>query len=115
MKLSELKDKIIKGNNMGAELVCISKGQEIWGIKGILQHYRSGNLIICGCKEESISTVDFIEIIDKILDKSDDFEVKTVVVEPSIIKDEDIEDIKYVQFTQIDDIKMIFINIENNI
>jgi hypothetical protein len=115
MKLSELKDKIIKGQNMGAEVVCINKGQELWGIKGILEHYRSGNLMLCGCKEDSISTVDFIKLVDKTLDASGDSDVKIVVVDPLLIEDKDIENIKYVQFAQIDDIKMIFISIENNI
>ena len=111
MKLLELKDKVIKGQTMGAEVVYISKGQELWGIRGILEHYRSGNLMLCGCKEDSISTVDFIKLLDKILDTSGNCYVKTVVVDPTLIEDKDIEDIKYVQFAQVDEIKMIFITI----
>ncbi|HSQ34095.1 MAG TPA: hypothetical protein VLM81_04325 [Peptostreptococcaceae bacterium] len=111
MKLSELKDKIIKGQAMGAEVVCINKGQELWGIKGILEHYRSGNLMLCGCREDSISTGDFIQLVDKILVSSGDLDVKTVVVDPLAIEDKDIENIKYVQFAQLDDVKMIFISI----
>jgi len=115
MKLLELKDKVIKGQSMGAEIVYINKGQDLWGVKGILEHYRSGNLILCGCKDESISTDDFIKLIDKILDTSDNLDVKAVVVDPTSIEEKDIESIKYVQFAQIDDIKMIFISMENNI
>jgi hypothetical protein len=115
MKLSELKDKIIKGQTMGAEVVCINKGQELWGIKGILEHYRTGNLMLCGCREDSISAVDFVQLVDKILVSSGDLDVKIVVVDPLSIEDKDIENIKYVQFAQIDDIKMILISIENNI
>lgn len=107
MKLLQLKEKINKGIDLGAEVVYIKEDSLLFGIETILRDERNEGIVLIKSKGESLKSEDFVNILDEIYDKVGNANV--YVGKESKYRDED-KLVDFIEFAQYEDIKMLFLN-----
>ncbi|MGL5756216.1 MAG: hypothetical protein ACRCYC_12885 [Paraclostridium sp.] len=107
MNLLQLKEKINKGIDLGAEVVYIKEDSLLFGIEKILRNEDNEDIVLIKSKGESLKSEDFINILDEIYDKVGN--VNVCVGKESKYRDED-KPIDFIEFAQYEDIKMLFLN-----
>ncbi|MEG0070269.1 MAG: hypothetical protein RR693_10855, partial [Cetobacterium sp.] len=69
MKLLQLKEKINKGIDLGAEVVYIKEDSLLFGIETILRDEENEGIVLIKSKGESLKSEDFVNILNEIYDK----------------------------------------------
>ncbi len=108
MNLLQLKGKIKKGIDLGAEVVYIKEESLLFGIEAIIFNEENNNIVFIKSKEEGIKSQDFIDIIDEKYNRVGN--ISACVGKESKYRSDD-KPISYVEFAQYEEIKMLFLNI----
>ncbi|AUN15141.1 hypothetical protein JGS6364_24821 [[Clostridium] sordellii] len=107
MNLIQLKEKVNKGIELGAQVVYIKEESLLFGIEKILKNEENKSIVLVKSKGESLKSEDFINIIDEIYNHIGDVEV--FIGKDNKYRNED-KSIEFVEFAQYEDIKMLFLN-----
>ena len=75
MNLIQLKEKVNKGIELGAQVVYIKEESLLFGIEKILKNEENKSIVLVKSKGESLKSEDFINIIDEIYNHIGDVEV----------------------------------------
>ena len=108
MNLLDFKNKLIKGNELGGEVVYIIEDNLLYGIESIYKNHEVNSISLLKSEQNSIKVHDLIEFLER---ECDDFYEGDVFIGNTIHSREDKKGIVSVEFAQYEAIKMIFINI----
>ena len=102
------KNKLIKGKELGGEVVYIKEDNLLYGIESIYKNHEVNSISLLKSEQNSIKVHDLIEFLER---ECDDFYEGDVFIGNTIHSREDKKGIVSVEFAQYEAIKMIFINI----
>lgn len=108
MNIIELKSKLEKGQNLGAEVVYIKEENLLCGIGSIYKDQEDKSITILKSDEETIKVSDFIKLLNEICVNIGNGQVYTGSSEYCR---EGCKEIVSLEFAQYELTKMIFINI----
>lgn len=108
MNLLDFKNKLIKGKELGGEVVYIKEDNLLYGIESIYKNHEINSISLLKSEQNSIKVHDLIEFLER---ECDDFCEGDVSIGSTIHSREDNKGIVSVEFAQYEAIKMIFINI----
>lgn len=108
MNLIELKDKLEKGRNLGAEVVYIKEENLLCGIGSIYKDQEEKSITILKSEEETIKVNDFIKLLNEICVNIGNGQV---YAGSSEYCRKGLKEIVSLEFAQYEATKMIFINI----
>ena len=103
MNLLDFKNKLIKGKELGGEVVYIKEDNLLYGIESIYKNHEVNSISLLKSEQNSIKVHDLIEFLER--------ECGDVFIGNTIHSREDKKGIVSVEFAQYEAIKMIFINI----
>lgn len=108
MNLLELKEKVSKGIELGAEVVYIKEENLLFGLQSAI--HDKDKVVFIKSKDESIKTDDFINMVDDIHQQRGN--VKAYVGDDTVYRNDGkpIEFLEFAQFPDNDNIKMLFLN-----
>lgn len=108
MNLLDFKNKLIKGQQLGGEVVYIKEDNLLYGIESVYKNHEVNSIYLLKSENNSIKSNDLIEFLEK---ECDDFYECDVFIGSSIDSRQENKEIISIEFAQYEDIKMIFINI----
>lgn len=108
MNLLDFKNKLIKGKELGGDVVYIKEDNLLYGIESIYKNHEVNSISLLKSEQNSIKVHDLIEFLER---ECDDFYEGDVFIGNTIHSREDKKGIVSVEFAQYEAIKMIFINI----
>lgn len=108
MNIIELKNKLEKGKQLGAEVVYIKEENLLCGIGSIYKDKENNSITILKSEDETIKVVDFINLLNEIYPGIGNGQVFTGSNEYCR---EGCKEIVSLEFAQYEMTKMIFINI----
>ena len=108
MNLLDFKNKLIKGKELGGEVVYIKEDNIISGIGSVYKSEDGDSVTLLKSKEESVKVNDFIKILDDL--NTDIGDIEVFIGTDNYTRAND-KEIKSIEFAQYETIKMIFINV----
>lgn len=108
MNLLDFKNKLIKGKELGGEVVYIKEDNLLYGIESIYKNHEINSISLLKSEQNSIKVHDLIEFLER---ECDEFCDGDVYIGSNIHSREDNKRIVSIEFAQYEAIKMIFINI----
>ncbi len=108
MNLSDFKNKLIKGKELGGEVVYIREDNLLYGIESIYKNHEVNSISLLKSEQNSIKVHDLIDFLEK---ECEDFYEGDIFIGNSINSRKDCKGIVSVEFAQYESIKMIFINV----
>ena len=108
MNLLDFKNKLIKGKELGGEVVYIKEDNLLYGIESIYKNHEVNSISLLKSEQNSIKVHDLIEFLEK---ECDDFYERDVLIGSNIQSRKENKNIVSVEFAQYESIKMIFINV----
>lgn len=108
MNLLDFKNKLIKGKELGGDIVYIKEDNLLYGIESIYKNYEVNSIYLLKSEQNSIKVHDLIEFLEK---ECDDFCESDVFIGNIIESRKENKNIVSVEFAQYETIKMIFINV----
>lgn len=108
MNIIELKNKLEKGNELGAEVVYIKDDNILCGIGSIYRDEENKTITILKSEDETVKVKDFIILLNEIYSNVGNVDVYTGSQEYCR---EGCKEIVSLEFAQYESTKMIFINI----
>lgn len=109
MNLLELKEKVSKGIELGAEVVYIKEDNLLFGLQSAI--HDGEKVVFIKCKDESIKTNDFMNMVNDIHEQRGN--VEAYIGDDTVHRGEDkpVEFLEFAQFPDNDNIKMLFLNV----
>ncbi|MGL5752344.1 MAG: hypothetical protein ACRCXT_17545 [Paraclostridium sp.] len=110
MNVLQLKEKVSRGIELGAEIVYIKEEDDLYGVK-LTAIYDEEKVVFIKSKDESLKSNDFISMIDDIYSKRGDVEV---YIGEDIVYRSDDKPLNFLEFAYLPDneeLKMLFLNI----
>ena len=108
MNLLDFKNKLIKGKELGGEVVYIKEDNLLYGIESIYKNHEVNSISLLKSDKNSIKVHDLIDFLET---ECEEFCEGDIFIGSSIHSREDNKGIISVEFAQYESIKMIFINI----
>ena len=108
MNLLDFKNKLIKGKELGGEVVYIKEDNLLYGIESIYKNHEAKNISLLKSEQNSIKVYDLIDFLEK---ECEEFNEGNVSIGSDLTSRECNKDIVSVEFAQYESIKMILINI----
>ena len=106
MNLLDFKNKLIKGKELGGEVVYIKEDNLLYGIESIYKNHEVNSISLLKSEQNSIKVHDLIEFLER---ECDDFYEGDVFIGNTIHSREDKKGIVSVEFAQYEAIKMMSI------
>ncbi|MGL4797064.1 MAG: hypothetical protein ACRC1Y_03450 [Paraclostridium sp.] len=108
MNLLELKEKVSKGMELGAEVVYIKEENLLFGIQSAI--HDGEKVVFIKCEDESIKTEDFMSMVNDIHEQRGN--VDTYIGNDTAHRESDkpVEFLEFAHFPEKDSIKMLFLN-----
>lgn len=108
MNLLDFKNKLIKGKELGGDVVYIKEDNLLYGIESIYKNHEVNSISLLKSEQNSIKVHDLIEFLEK---ECDDFYEGDVLIGSNVQSRKENKNIVSVEFAQYESIKMIFINV----
>jgi len=108
MNLLDFKNKLIKGKELGGEVVYIKEDNLLYGIESIYKNHEANSISLLKSEQNSIKVHDLIEFLEN---ECEEFCEGNVFIGSNINSRQGNKGIISVEFAQYESIKMIFINI----
>ena len=104
MNLLDFKNKLIKGKELGGEVVYIKEDNLLYGIESIYKNHEVNSISLLKSEQNSIKVHDLIEFLER---ECDDFYEGDVFIGNTIHSREDKKGIVSVEFAQYEAIKTV--------